>query len=62
LNLLPPRLDRTDVLRSLIATVHVLDFIARKGHNRVPLASTNVRVNGKRVPFRDLPKEVENAL
>ena len=62
LNLLPPRLDRTDVLRSLVATVHVLDFIARKGHNRVPLTSTNVRVGGRRVPFRDLPKEVANAL
>jgi len=37
LNLLPPRLDRTDVLRSLVATMHVLEFIARRGHNRVPL-------------------------
>lgn len=62
LNLLPPRLDRTDVLRSLVATVHVLDFIARRGHNRVPLTSTTVVVQQKRLPFRDLPKEVENAL
>lgn len=62
LNLLPPRLDRTDVLRSLVVTVNVLDFIARRGHNRVPLTSTNVRVLGKRIPFRGLPSEVANAL
>lgn len=62
LNLLPPRLDRTDVHRSLVTTVHVLDFIARRGHNRVPLTSTNVRILGRRVTFRELPTEVSNAL
>jgi hypothetical protein len=62
LNLLPPRLDRMDVLKSLNATVHVLDFIARRGHNRVPLTSTNVRVLGRRIPFRELPMAVSNVL
>ena len=57
-----PRLDRIDVHRSLEATMHVLEFITRRGHNRVPLTSTNVRMQGKRVPFRELPKEVENSL
>lgn len=62
LHLLPSLLDRLDVYRALQASIHVLDFISRKGHNSVPLTSTTVHINGKRFPFRELLNEVKGAL
>lgn len=62
LNLLPMRLDRTDVAKGLGICLHALLFLSEKGHNRLSLTDDIVKIRGKRVPFAQLEAEARSAL
>jgi hypothetical protein len=62
-NLLPSRIDRTDLLKALSVSVHLLEFIAKKGTNPVNLArSTTIALLNQRLPFSDLVRVLRDAL
>lgn len=62
LNLLPMRLDRTDVAKGLGICLHALLFLSEKGHSRLSLTDDMVKIRGQRVPFAQLEAAARSAL
>ena len=62
LNLLPMRLDRTDVVKGLGICLHALLFLSEKGHSKLSLTDNMVKIRGQRVPFSQLEAEARSAL
>ena len=61
-NLLPSRIDRTDLLKSLTVCVHLLEFLAKKGNRPVNLAQNTIVLPKSRPPFSALISVVRDAL
>ena len=61
-NLLPSRIDRTDLAKALSVAVHLLEFLSKKGTNPTDISRSVVVLPSKRLPFSSLVQEVENAL
>ncbi len=62
LNLQPGRLDRTDVLKAMAASLHFLSHLSKRGHSAIALTTETIAFKGKRLPFSSLLSEVESAL
>lgn len=58
LNLVPTRLDRTDLRKALSVGIHLLDFMSKKGSNPVNLTSHQIGLNGRRIRFSELPNHM----
>lgn len=61
-NLLPSRIDRTDLAKALSVAVHLLEFLSRKGTNPTDISISVVALPSRRLPFSSLLQEVENGL
>jgi exopolyphosphatase / guanosine-5'-triphosphate,3'-diphosphate pyrophosphatase len=62
LNLQPQRLDRTDVLKALSESLHLLKFLSRKGYQPIDLTRTVIHMNGRRLLFMELMEELKKTL
>ena len=61
-NLLPCRIDRTDLLKSLSVCMHLLEFLAKQGTRPVNLARNTVVLPKSRPPFSSLVQFLRDAL
>ena len=60
LNLVPVRLDRTDVEKVMSAAVHLLEHLAKRGTRAIPTSGDVVMFRDKRVRFDALMAESKN--
>ena len=60
-NILPSRVDRTDLTKALAVAIDLLEFLGEKGRNPINIARSTIVLPKSRPNFSTLPQVIENA-